>query len=297
MSEWRTVKINEHVYQLYESLGVFCSLVIGEKYALLIDTGYGFGDIVSRVRAITDLPLKVINTHGHVDHIQGNKCFDEVMLHEDDKKLIKFHSSLFVKMTMYLGAKKSLTAEERKQVSQFFKPNKQKLVYIQDGCKIDIGGNVLEVIHTPGHTHGSVCILDKKDRLLFSGDTISSHVWLFLKEGTDVATYCNSISKVIARKSEFDGIISGHSAAVFKTTLLEKVLHCAEHIDVAKSSPFPSSLVKDALIYCEDFEKLHDKYGWNSFVEFLQHASEVPLADLVDFEVTSIVYTEKKLLK
>ena len=295
MNEWRTVKINEHVYQLYESCGVFCSLVIGEKYALLIDTGYGFGDIKSRVRKITNLPLKVINTHGHVDHIQGNKFFDEVMLHEADKKLIKFHSSLFVKLTMYLGMKKSLSAEEKQHVSQFFKPNRQKLVYIHDGYKIDIGGNELEVIHTPGHTQGSVCILDKKDRILFSGDTISSHVWLFLKESTDVKTYAAGISKVIARKSEFDGIVSGHSAAVFKTTLLEKVLHCAQNIDVSKSVPFPSQLNKHALIYCEDFEKLHDKYGWNSFVEFLQHANEVPLSDLVDFEVTSIVYTEKKL--
>ena len=295
MSEWRTVRISENVYQLYESCGVFCSLVTGEKYALLIDTGYGFGDIVSKVRAVTDLPLKVINTHGHVDHIQGNKYFDEVMIHEADKKLIRLHSSLPVKLTAFSGLKKNLTSEEREHISQFFKPNRQKLVYIHDGCKIDIGGNELEVIHTPGHTQGSVCILDKKDRILFSGDTISSHVWLFLKESADVKTYAAGISKVIARKSEFDGIVSGHSAAVFKTTLLEKVLHCAQNIDVSKSVPFPSPLNKHALIYCEDFEKLHDKYGWNTFVEFLQHASEVPLSDLVDFEVTSIVYTEEKL--
>ena len=82
MAEIKPVKITDTIYHIYESCGVYCTLVLGTKAALLIDTGYGFGDILNKVRDITDLPLKVINTHGHVDHIQGNKYFDSVMIHE-----------------------------------------------------------------------------------------------------------------------------------------------------------------------------------------------------------------------
>jgi glyoxylase-like metal-dependent hydrolase (beta-lactamase superfamily II) len=104
MEEIRIVKIRENVFHIYESLGVWCTLITGSKAALLIDTGFGFGDISGKVRAITDRPVTVINTHGHVDHIQGNKFFDTVLLHENDRKIIKFYSSFLMKLCIYLGA-------------------------------------------------------------------------------------------------------------------------------------------------------------------------------------------------
>ena len=178
MEELKIVKINDRVYHIYESLGVYCTLIVGSKAALLIDTGFGFGDILGKVKTITHLPIKVINTHGHVDHIQGNKFFDDIMLHGDDSKLIKFHSSFLLKLFIYIAERKNLNFEEKKNTSKFFQKNIQKLEYISDGYLIDLGDRVLEIIHMPGHTQGSICILDKKDRILFSGDSISNDIWL-----------------------------------------------------------------------------------------------------------------------
>jgi glyoxylase-like metal-dependent hydrolase (beta-lactamase superfamily II) len=295
MEENRIVKIRENVFHIYESLGVWCTLITGSKAALLIDTGFGFGDISGKVRKLTDLPLTVINTHGHVDHIQGNKFFDTVLLHEDDRRIIKFYSSFLVKLFIYLGAQKTLSPEEKRNVPEFFKRNVQKLQYIHDGHLIDLGDRVLEVIHTPGHTKGSVCILDTKDRILFSGDSISSHVWLFLKESTSVKKYMQSISNVIQRKEEFDSIVSSHSSAVFKTTILEKILHCAEHIDVSKSTVYDSHMAGKGLLYSEGFEKIQAAYGYDTFEEFLKHTGEIAPEEIADIEFVSIVYTKKKL--
>jgi len=295
MAEIKPVKITDTIYHIYESCGVYCTLVLGTKAALLIDTGYGFGDILNKVRDITDLPLKVINTHGHVDHIQGNKYFDSVMIHENDRHLARFHSSLLVKYLVYKNLKNNLTDEEKKNVPKFFKPNKQKLVYIHEGCKIDLGNRVLEVLYTPGHTKGSICILDTKDRILFTGDTLSSHVWLFLRESTSVPTYIESISRIAERKSEFDKILSAHSAAVFKATLIEKMLHCARHISPAQSTEYIGPAGRKGLLYAEGFEKIQKKYGFKTVEEFLQHGSEVSLIDLEKFEFTSIVYDKDRI--
>lgn len=295
MGVFETVQIRDSVYHIYESLGVFCTLIVGRESALLIDTGYGFGGIRGKVRAITSLPLKVINTHGHVDHIQGNKFFDEVMLHRADRGIIGFYSSLPLKTAVYLGARKMLSPAEKQHVSEFFMPNRQKLTLIDDGCTIDLGGRVLEVIHTPGHTEGSVCILDREERMLYAGDSLSSHVWLFLRESAPLPVYIESLKKLEARESEFDTILSSHSAALFRKTLLGRVIHCAEHIDPARSAVFDSHLAGKGLIYCEGFERMHEKYGFADFNEFLAHSREVPLRDIKDFEMASIVYSSEKL--
>ena len=53
---------------------VFMDLIVGSHHALLFDTGYGYGDLKAVVRSITDKPLYVVNSHGHVDHACGRTC-------------------------------------------------------------------------------------------------------------------------------------------------------------------------------------------------------------------------------
>ena len=289
------IKIQENVFHIYESLGVYCTLILGSKAALLIDTGFGFGDIYTTVKSLTDLPVKVINTHGHVDHIQGNKFFDEVMLHKEDNRILHLYSSIWVKTWIYLGTRKRLNVEEKKNVSKFFKTNRQHIVFIHDGDLIDLGDVVLEVLHTPGHTRGSICLLDKTDRLLFAGDSVSSHVWLFLKESTTIQEYIKSIMKLMRRKNEFDTIVASHSPASFRPTILEKLVHCANNISIDKSTLFNSHLAGKAFLYSEGFEKIQQKYGYNSFEEFQKHALEIDPKEIADSEFVSIAYSKNKL--
>ena len=288
-------QIRDNVFHIHESLGVYCTLVVGTEKALLIDTGFGFGDIFSIVKGITSLPIIVVNTHGHTDHIQGNKNFDEIYIHPNDIGLLKFQSSLIVKLFIYLNNKKNLTASEKKNTALYFKPNKQKISVIEEGAIIDIGNNKLEIIHTPGHTRGSICILDKVNRLLYGGDSFSSHVWLFFKESTSTDIYLESINKVQSRIKDFDLILPSHFQKTLKNSFLEKLKHCVQNISMEKSTLFDTKLAGKALLYMEGFEHISEKYGYQTFEDFMLHSKDISPEDFAELEFASIAYSRKRL--
>ncbi len=91
--------------------------------------------------------LVVINTHCHIDHIGNNDLFKEVMMHRLDAEAYESHS-----LEAY-----------------YFTPPEFKIKRKLKDSEVIKG---LIVVHTPGHTKGSVCLLDDKNKVLFSGDTI-----------------------------------------------------------------------------------------------------------------------------
>ena len=85
MNYFIDIKINEHIYQIKDRMGVLMTLIIGTNRAMLIDTGYGIYNILEHVKTLTTLPLVVVNTHGHMDHSCGNYLFEEIYIHEKEK--------------------------------------------------------------------------------------------------------------------------------------------------------------------------------------------------------------------
>ena len=72
---YKSVRIMDGVYHISDPLGVYSTLIVGSRRALLVDTGSGLGDLRGVVEGLTDRPLTVVNTHGHVDHISGDYQF------------------------------------------------------------------------------------------------------------------------------------------------------------------------------------------------------------------------------
>lgn len=85
------------------------------------------------------------------------------------------------------------------------------MVPVHGGDIFDLGGIQLEVYETPGHSPGSICLLDRKDRFLFSGDTIVAHTWMQLPECPPMATLLQSLNRLQTLRGEFDHIFFGHS--------------------------------------------------------------------------------------
>ena len=93
MSYFSTFKLRENIYQFKDRMGVLATLIIGEEKALLVDTCYGIANLKEHVETITDKPLIVVASHGHMDHTGGNYHFKEVFITKADKNLCELHNS------------------------------------------------------------------------------------------------------------------------------------------------------------------------------------------------------------
>lgn len=269
-------KIMDGVYHINEPIigtsTVCCTLIVGIKKALLIDTGYGIGNLKQIVKSITSLPLIVVNSHGHIDHINGNYEFDEIYINKEDIALKNKYATSDVRNYLIdYFEQQNLEFPEVFSKEEYVNRNDVSvLIPMEEGHVFDLGERELEVLYLPGHTKGSIGLLDRRDRALFSGDTISSHVLMYLEESTSITTFINSLEKV--NKLDFDNIIASHFTKPYNKNIINKLIHCANNIDISKSTVYvnPANPM-EGLMYAE---------GGKPFVS-------------PDF--VSIVYTKNKL--
>ena len=218
-----------------ENNAVHMDLLVGTHQALLWDTGYGYDDLYTLVRRITDLPLFVVNSHGHVDHVCGNCQFDSVFIHEADMELCRFHNSpLYRTPRSYSVLPKGFSAEEHiPQDCGCLRP-------VREGDVFDLGGKTLEVIHLPGHTAGSIGLWCPERRLLWVGDAMNCFVWLFLPEAQSLSTYVGSLQK--AARLPFTHMVQSHEPDPVPKRRLWDYLDLAEHLDFEQGTLVPAPL-------------------------------------------------------
>ena len=165
-------KLNEQTWLIEEysnTASAYMYLLTGKERALLIDTGFGTIPLKSICEELTVLPVTVALTHGHVDHIGGTGAFEEVWLAKEDKELYEAHSRE--------GVRHIFTQDE-------LFPVKENCSYFESEMVFEIGDRPVRVVRTPGHSVGSVCFLDEKNRWMFTGDTCcKAHVLLQMEFG------------------------------------------------------------------------------------------------------------------
>ena len=203
-------EIAKGIYKFYEQRNASIYLVIGSEKACLIDTAYGLTNLKELVGHYTDLPVTVVNTHGHIDHVLGNHWFDNAYLNSADKFMydeIVFEFSMLINepwvQDFYGDFVKNIDTEE------VFFPVPQN---ISEGDAIDLGGRSLEVYEMPGHTKGSIVLIDRADKICFSGDSIIENLWLFLEESEEPAVYLESLKRIreVLKDAGIEKIYNGH---------------------------------------------------------------------------------------
>ena len=178
----------------------FQYLIIGQKRAALIDTGYGQGNIRSVVEQITNLPITVINTHGHFDHTGGNGCWDTAWMAAASREDCKRG---FAPIHATWAAEKPFPDYE--------------ICVLEDGARIDLGGETLEVLAIPAHHDGSIALLARASRLLFTGDEFESGQVLILKKRSDpdflptIARHRANAERLLSSRGEYDYLFPAHN--------------------------------------------------------------------------------------
>lgn len=197
---------------------VNCYLVAGTERAVLVDTGLGLGDIRSAAQSLTDLPITVVNTHSHSDHRGGNWRFDDVAAHPLAAGTLTAPVSPDYLAAYLAVAREQLTAYECAVVDddRFFHlftatsrprplppdaddwtvPAGPAPTLLADRERIDLGGRSLTVLHTPGHSPDSLCLVEEAEGLLFAGDTlITGDFWAHTPD-TEIETFAATLRRL-----------------------------------------------------------------------------------------------------
>lgn len=213
------------IYEPYQFQEAISYLVLGNERAALVDSGNGIGDIASVVSELTDLPVTVLLTHEHPDHFGGAHAFDDVAMFNEPQALERVRAGVPNEQ-----ARRSVTGDQvwkalpRGVDPESFVVNKVKpSTLLADGDVIDLGGRQLELVHTPGHSPGSVCYLDRENRVLFTGDHFYPGPLYAMGSGVDIDAYVASNDRLTALLAEYDHVLSGHNEPWIEADVIPRV--------------------------------------------------------------------------
>ncbi len=193
------IQMNENTWR-FEDDGVRFFLFCGDEKAALIDSGMKTPDAAKMARELTDLPMILINTHADPDHISGNGAFSEVYMNPEEESNYRDNGGT--------------TA----------------IVPVKEGDIIDLGSRPLRIIDIPGHTPGSIAILDERYRVLVSGDSVEDgNVFLF-GPYRDIDKYIASLTHLLEYEGQYDQIYAMHGSIPVKPDLVEKLIDGAGRI-------------------------------------------------------------------
>lgn len=181
------------------SWGANCYLLMTDGHAAVVDPSPSVIKLMEVIRARGVTLEKILLTHGHFDHITAidtlrDATDAEVWIHEDDAELLTdAHKNAFYKFF---------------QTERVWRPAEHT---VKDGDVLTLGNETIKVIHTPGHTMGSVCFLLEDGRLL-TGDTLFARGYgRYDLYGGNVSMLFESLAKMRELPQDLR-ILPGHGA-------------------------------------------------------------------------------------
>lgn len=212
-------------------------LLEGKDSALLIDAGFGMGNLRDFVKTLSTKPLIVANTHSHPDHSGGDYQFSAVYIGAEDLELTRPYLDPKMMKNLTGSFLKNLQVPDSLKFPDTLNTVSTRLIPIGDNYIFHLGGRDVQVISLPGHTPGSLCFLDRNSKILFTGDNNVS-VWLFMKESLSVATYQKSLNKLNRFNKQFNVVYSGHDLAT-PIGYINELITCCELIINGKCETKP----------------------------------------------------------
>lgn len=217
-SDWFEVyRVDSGVFAISEPLQfqeVISYLIVGRDRALLFDTGLGVSPIRPVVNALTTLPVQVLNSHTHYDHVGGNADFDQILAVNTAYTRANTrgfpHSELAGEVA---PASWCRSAPAGLDTATWHTRSWSATRFVPDGYRVDLGGRVIEVLRVPGHTPDAVALLDRAAGLLWTGDSYyQAPIWLYVPE-TDLDAYTRSVDRMAALVPMLRKLFGSHNIA------------------------------------------------------------------------------------
>ncbi|MBR3327783.1 MAG: alpha/beta hydrolase fold domain-containing protein [Atopobiaceae bacterium] len=182
-------KVAEGVTRINVPGAVCVYYLEGSERGLLIDTGYGYGDLKACVDAIATKPYDVALTHGHVDHAGGAVQFDQVFMSLKDIPVAEEHTELSFR-TNYINMAGVPDAKPEDMV-----PMRPLDAYtdLEPGASFELSGLTATFLPLPGHTPGSMVVYIHELSTMFFGDAVNSAAYLQLPESSPLPVYRDAL--------------------------------------------------------------------------------------------------------
>ncbi len=226
--EWFEVyRILPGIFAIYEPgqwEEVISYLIVGTNKSFLFDTGLGIGDIKKVVSEITPVEPFVINSHTHYDHIGGNYQFREIYGMDTEFTQLNSKGIPNEEVKEFVSNDWIHRKTPRDFVAQQYQIKPYELTKIlKDHDRIDLGDRILEIIFIPGHTPDSLCLMDRKNRLLFTGDTFyPAPLYAHFPE-SNFKQYAETAQLLHKLQSEVDYVVPSHNETLLPSSYLEKL--------------------------------------------------------------------------
>lgn len=194
---FETIEMEPGFFRI-ENGGVRCFFIEGDDRAMLVDTGFGNGDLRSLVQSLTKLPIFVVNTHADGDHTGCNHQFQEIWMHPAE-------------FDYY--AQKGNTCDN--------------LHPLWEGDTLSLGKWNFEVLLIPGHTPGSIALLDREHEILISGDSVQTGTIYLFGPGRNLPSYIASLHKLEQIRDSVREILPSHGQIPVSPNTISKLLEVA----------------------------------------------------------------------
>lgn len=227
--DFRFEKVSGRITRIFALSGELMYLVEGNKRAALLDTGSGIGFFKPLVESLTDKPVIVLITHGHIDHAMGASEFpaEAVYINHEDAYIYAQHSSHAFRrssLPMMGPAGETVVPEED------FTPERPITDYndLKEGDRFDLGGVSVEMYACSGHTRGSLVMLIPEERTVLLGDACNSFTFVFQDYSTSLSEFRRSLVRLDTLLSgKYDRVLSSHGDGnLARDVITENIMLC-----------------------------------------------------------------------
>jgi glyoxylase-like metal-dependent hydrolase (beta-lactamase superfamily II) len=147
-------------------------VVKGRKHDLVIDTGLGLGSLRKFIAPVLNKPI-LICSHGHYDHIGGNFEFSERLMHPAELEIVAYptHQNTYADLLLSTEDFQVLPWNGFEAKDWVIEPA-PATGFLVEGDLLDLGNRRFQVLHTPGHAWGSICLWEECTGVFFCADTV-----------------------------------------------------------------------------------------------------------------------------
>ncbi len=228
------------IYEPHQSEETIGYLITGEKRALMFDTGMGIGDLKALTAQLTHLPIVVLNSHTHNDHVGNNWQFDSVWGMDTDFTRQNARGSREAAQAEIAPSEVCGNLPAGFDRNSYLTKPWKIAQYIHDGERIDLGGRKIEILATPGHTPDAISLLDRANGLLFTGDTYyPGTIWIYRPE-TDLAAYGKSVHRLAALAPQVKLVLGAHNVPGSPPSVLLDVASAFDKVRAGQATATPA---------------------------------------------------------